>query len=646
MSDFSFTGSEQTFVCPASGNYLLECWGAQGGTYSSYRGGFGGYSRGIVHLIQGETLYVNVGGQGASGRTVGTAPGGYNGGGDGTPYVGDNANYITGGGGCTHIAKVSGELKDLDPVSDLADILIVAGGGGGGYMHTNGPNYSASGGDGGGYIGGTNWNNNTSFVGGGGGTQSAGGAAGTSGAAGSFGQGGTSATYSSGGGGGFYGGGSANHRGTGAGSGYIGNDLLFTKRMVTFSNNTSPDPSTYTIKTTSYNASPLEDNAKAQDGYAKITLLARTTKYLLQDGNSDLWTVSGGTLTQVTGTFNAQLFADYGMDAIPDWSEYSSLTNPSVLCWDSDAEAGMTATTTGVPTPNAVISQEVPTGDGVQSVTIVSDNATLYSVSFDSGSTWWKYSGGAWSQVLSITDGMTKTEVEGIPSTAWASKNTGQVKFRFTLLDENGYVTSIRVDYTGGGGVGHTIVDPSGTSMTQRDGLQFVDAHLADDSVNDRTKVEVVKETTEVAFDALDETDVDNDGFYVYEDADRTILDASQVAYGSGTVADALTQETVSVTADGVKTYKMLFNELFALVDFSKITVRSMLTVAGGLFTLMGFTVNTQLIFILYDYNTSNNQSNGIKATLKASDSQYHVQNQGDYSNSVASNGRVITLYY
>ena len=252
-------------------------------------------------------------------------------------------------------------------------------------------------------------------------------------------------------------------------------------------------------------------------------------------------------------------------------------------------------------------------------------------------------------QVLA-TDGTGTTSWANLPSVPTVNDGTLTIKQNGTTVGtfSANQSTNETINLTGGGGGGggHTIENASGTSMTQRDGLQFLDAHLSDDSVNDRTKVEVVKETTEVAFDALDETDVDNDGFYVYEDADGTILDASQVAYGSGTVADALTQETVSVTADGVKTYKMLFNELFALVDFSKITVRSMLTVAGGLFTLMGFTVNTQLIFILYDYNTSNNQSNGIKATLKASDSQYHVQNQGDYSNSVASNGRVITLYY
>lgn len=40
-------------------------------------------------------------------------------------------------------------------------------------------------------------------------------------------------------------------------------------------------------------------------------------------------------------------------------------------------------------------------------------------------------------------------------------------------------------------GSGHTIIDGSGTSMTQRTGLQFEGAEVTDDSTNDRTKVSI-----------------------------------------------------------------------------------------------------------------------------------------------------------
>lgn len=42
------------------------------------------------------------------------------------------AEYTSNGGGATHIAKVTGQLKDLS--SNLSDILIVSGGGGGGLI--------------------------------------------------------------------------------------------------------------------------------------------------------------------------------------------------------------------------------------------------------------------------------------------------------------------------------------------------------------------------------------------------------------------------------------------------------------------------------------------------------------------------------
>ena len=64
---FDYTGSIQTFTAPKTGIYQLETWGAQGenatdGTNTA-RGGYGAYAVGEVLLQQGDTLYINVGGQ-------------------------------------------------------------------------------------------------------------------------------------------------------------------------------------------------------------------------------------------------------------------------------------------------------------------------------------------------------------------------------------------------------------------------------------------------------------------------------------------------------------------------------------------------------------------------------------------------------
>lgn len=51
---------------------------------------------------------------------------------NGEPYVPPVQTHTSNGGGATHIAKRTGQLKDLS--SNLSDILIVSGGGGGGYL--------------------------------------------------------------------------------------------------------------------------------------------------------------------------------------------------------------------------------------------------------------------------------------------------------------------------------------------------------------------------------------------------------------------------------------------------------------------------------------------------------------------------------
>lgn len=65
--NFPYTGSIQTFTAPKTGIYQLETWGAQGGNASDdnlvARGGYGAYAKGEVFLTQGETIYINVGGQ-------------------------------------------------------------------------------------------------------------------------------------------------------------------------------------------------------------------------------------------------------------------------------------------------------------------------------------------------------------------------------------------------------------------------------------------------------------------------------------------------------------------------------------------------------------------------------------------------------
>lgn len=237
-ADFSYTGAEQTWTVPFSGNFIIETWGAQGGDVTTTYplvGGKGGYTKGTSALTGGATIYIYVGGKGANivgdngslscALTAGPFGGGggsYNNGGNGSP-----------GGGASDV-RVGGNA--------LANRIIVAGGGGGvGWTY-------AAGGVGGGLSGGNGTNANGSGTGAYGGTQSAGGAVGSAGAgctrtAGSLGQGGFGSGWSAGGGGGgggYYGGGGGGYNdGGGGGSSYYG---TLTNASTIAGNATMPDP--------------------------------------------------------------------------------------------------------------------------------------------------------------------------------------------------------------------------------------------------------------------------------------------------------------------------------------------------------------------------------------------------------------------
>ena len=212
IMDFNYTGSVQSKTLKP-GTYTIECWGGQGGTYSSYIGGYGGYSKGTITLTEATTVYVSVGGAGSSSSTTA----GFNGGGTGI-------SSGRGGGGATDVRIGQNSLYSR---------VIVAGGGGGAGVTSANANPC---GCGGGEYGGDGYYNNTtgSYTtgqnrSGGSASQTAGGITWSTGTQATFGQGGNASGYScGGGGGGWYGGGGAydsdsdsDGRWGGGGSGYV-----------------------------------------------------------------------------------------------------------------------------------------------------------------------------------------------------------------------------------------------------------------------------------------------------------------------------------------------------------------------------------------------------------------------------------------
>lgn len=159
---FEQKNESQEFIAPYTGYYFIECWGAQGGSYSGI-GGKGAYTSGNLYLTKGQKLYVYVGETGGN-QYAAT----FNGGG-----IGANQYRERAGGGATDIRLTQGEWNDFNSLKSR--IMVAAGGGG-----SVGPSYSCNGGAGG-ELNGLNgsYGGGGSYTVSGGGTQIAPGRAGT-----------------------------------------------------------------------------------------------------------------------------------------------------------------------------------------------------------------------------------------------------------------------------------------------------------------------------------------------------------------------------------------------------------------------------------------------------------------------------------
>ena len=257
-------------------SYTLECWGAQGGSCYSLKGGYGAYAIGKATLTAGETVYVMVGQQGrcSNGGNYTSYPNGGRG-------VCGYGCWCGAGGGSTHIATVSSLPKDMKS-NYTTTLLILAGGGGGATCHDPNGNGKELGWNGeGGHAGGISGNTGTCLDGGyapgTGGTQTAGGKGGWKtydqpAKDGAFGIGSMATGESSGGGGGLYGGGGSWGAGAGGGSSYIGNSRLTDKKMVGYNCATSTATATKTVSVSRVSSTPTADYAKSGAGYCRITL--------------------------------------------------------------------------------------------------------------------------------------------------------------------------------------------------------------------------------------------------------------------------------------------------------------------------------------------------------------------------------------
>ncbi|WP_251622186.1 glycine-rich protein [Odoribacter lunatus] len=137
------SGSSSITLAP--GEYVMECYGAEGGQGKTngklkHYGGNGAYTKGTILLSSSQLFYAYVGGKGynsgANGKCVG-ASGGWNGGGNGGKdgNCDSAAEPGAGGGGASDIRLEGGAWNST---TSLRSRIMVAGGGGGGVYGSDG----------------------------------------------------------------------------------------------------------------------------------------------------------------------------------------------------------------------------------------------------------------------------------------------------------------------------------------------------------------------------------------------------------------------------------------------------------------------------------------------------------------------------
>lgn len=115
------------------------------------------------------------------------------------------------------------------------------------------------------------------------------------------------------------------------------------------------------------------------------------------------------------------------------------------------------------------------------------------------------------------------------------------------------------------------------------------------------------------------------------------------------------TSGSVSVVADGVKTYAQLLNSLYALVDTDRIGRNSAVVreVGNSLLVYRLRFIDSSHQYIIFDFSGVDISTAGNVATqtftIQSSNSTYKVLSAGSYSDNssaVPTNGTTLTLYY
>ena len=210
-----------------------------------------------------------------------------------------------------------------------------------------------------------------------------------------------------------------------------------------------------TGKSISFKAQDENGMAFVLQNHPLVFLDPYNRRYLISDAEGDLYTIDNDSLVKLEETeLTAEVFETYGVQDVPSGALFLSLHDPTILYWhDSENRfPPFKATYSGVPIPQVVFSENIDMSDstiiGIEKVTADCDDHVLFAVSFDDGDTWWSCIDSRWVKLTEEKSGMSKAALEAISVDSWAEKAvTGQLKYRFIISGENGFLKSITTDY-------------------------------------------------------------------------------------------------------------------------------------------------------------------------------------------------------
>ena len=278
------------------------------------------------------------------------------------------------------------------------------------------------------------------------------------------------------------------------------------------------------------------------DKYADIEALATNPPYVGQNGHWWTWDT------------DTNQYVDSGVDAGVSVNVGTTTTLP--------AGSSATVTNSGTDT-DPILNFGIPQGaagqngqdgtdgqDGVSpevTITTITDGHTVTITDADHPT----------GQSFNVMDGQDGAPGVGVPS----GGTTGQVLKKVSGTD---YDTEW-ANESGGGSGGHTILNNSGTSMTQRAGLQFEGIYVTDDSTNDKTKVSI-PQFTQAEWNALSSTDKAkyNGCTVIIKDDygnDWTLLHSNTVTTGATAQTNAINNLNIDISP---------YKEIAIMVGLSK----------------------------------------------------------------------------